>query len=412
VPADRALDITLFGATGFTGRLVAGYLAKHAPEDTRIGLAGRSEKKLSEIRAGLAARAAEWPLVVADSSDPDSLAAMAGGTRVVVTTVGPYARGGLALVEACARAGTDYADLAGEVLFMRDSIDGFYDLAASTGARIVHTCGFDSIPSDLGVMLLHEAVQADGAGDLEDTTLMVTGTSGGLSGGTFQSLLGQLDEGKADRERARVMADPYALSPDRDAEPDLGDESDLRTMKHDTELGAWLAPFVMAGINTRVVRRSNALQDWAYGRKFRYREVMAFRGGPTAPAMAAGLTAGVGGLMAGLSFGPTRAVIEKVLPDAGEGPSEKAREKGFFRIEVHTRTSSGARYVAKVRSQGDPGYAATARMLGEAGLCLALDRDKSPARAGVLTPATAMGDALVDRLRAAGLTLEVERVSA
>jgi short subunit dehydrogenase-like uncharacterized protein len=409
VPDDRSLDLVLFGATGFTGKLVARYLAEHAPPEARIALAGRSEEKLASVRSELPAAAAGWPLIVADKSDPSSLAELAGGTRAVITTVGPYAQGGLALVEACARAGTHYADLAGEVLFMRDSIDQFDALAKENGARIVHASGFDSIPFDLGVLVLREKVREEGAGELEDTTSMVVGMKGSFSGGTLASLLGQLDEAKADQDRGRVMVDPYALSPDRDAEPDLGDERDLRTVKRDSDSGAWLAPFVMAAINTRVVRRSNALQDWSYGRKFKYREVMAFRSGPAAPAMAAGLTAGLGGLMAGLSFGPTRSALLKALPSQGEGPSEKAREKGFFKVEIHTRTSSGARYVCRVAAKGDPGYKATAVMLGEAGLCLALDGDKLPPAAGVLTPATAMGMPLVERLRAHGFTFEATR---
>ncbi|MEA2410190.1 MAG: hypothetical protein QOC77_751 [Thermoleophilaceae bacterium] len=406
MPADRALDIALFGATGFTGALVAKYLAEHAPSEARIGLAGRSEEKLAAVRSELPAAAADWPLIVADKSDADSLATLASGTRAVVTTVGPYAQGGLALVEACAAAGTNYADLAGEILFMRDSIDRYYDAAKASGARIVHASGFDSIPFDLGVLVLREKVREDGAGELEDTTSMVVGMKGGMSGGTLASLMGQLDEAKSDRDRGRVMVDPYALSPDRKAEPDLGDESDLRSMKRDSDSGAWLAPFMMAAINTRVVRRSNALQDWDYGRKFKYSEVMAFRSGPAAPAMAAGMTAGLGGLMAGLGFGPSRSVLEKVLPSAGEGPSEKTRESGYFKIEIRARTSSGAQYVCRVSAQGDPGYKATSVMLGEAGLCLALDGDKLTGGGGVLTPATAMGMPLVERLRAAGFTFE------
>ncbi|MEA2470224.1 MAG: hypothetical protein QOE38_1223 [Thermoleophilaceae bacterium] len=406
MPAERALDIALFGATGFTGALVAKYLAEHAPSEARIGLAGRSEEKLSAVRSELPAAAADWPLIVADKSDADSLATLASGTRAVVTTVGPYAQGGLALVEACAAAGTNYADLAGEILFMRDSSDRYYDAAKASGARIVHASGFDSIPFDLGVLVLREKVREDGAGELEDTTSMVVGMKGGMSGGTLASLMGQLDEAKSDRDRGRVMVDPYALSPDRKAEPDLGDESDLRSMKRDSDSGAWLAPFMMAAINTRVVRRSNALQDWDYGRKFKYSEVMAFRSGPAAPAMAAGMTAGLGGLMAGLGFGPSRSVLEKVLPSAGEGPSEKTRESGYFKIEIRARTSSGAQYVCRVSAQGDPGYKATSVMLGEAGLCLALDGDKLPGGGGVLTPATAMGMPLVERLRAAGFTFE------
>ena len=407
--ADRSLDLALFGATGFTGKLVAKYLAENAPEGARIGLAGRSEEKLAGVRSELPAQASEWPLVVADKADSESLKTLAEGTRAVVTTVGPYAKGGLALVEACARAGTHYADLAGEVLFIRDSIDAYHAVAEESGARIVHASGFDSIPSDLGVLVLREKVKADGAGDLEDTTFMVVAARGGISGGTIESLLGQLDEAKGDRDRGRISADPYALSPDRSAEPDLGDEGDLRSLKRDPELGAWLAPFMMAPINTRVVRRSNALQDWDYGRRFRYREVMGFRNNPAAPAMAGAVTAGMGGLMAGLSFGPTRSVLMKVLPSAGEGPSQKMRENGFYKIEIHTRTSSGARYVCTVTGQGDPGYKATSGLIGESGLCLALDGDKMPDRAGVLTPATAMGMPLVERLRAAGFTFDAER---
>jgi short subunit dehydrogenase-like uncharacterized protein len=410
VAADRPLDLTLFGATGFTGKLVANYLADNAAEGARIALAGRSQEKLASVRQELPARASDWPLVVADKSDPGSLKKLAEGTTAVVTTVGPYAKGGLALVEACARAGTHYADLAGEVLFIRDSIDAYDSVARESGARIVHASGFDSIPSDLGVFVLREKVKEDGAGQLEDTTFMVVAARGGISGGTIESLLGQLDEAKGDRERGRISADPYALSPDRSAEPDLGDERDLRTVKRDTELGAWLAPFMMAPINTRVVRRSNALMEWDYGRRFRYREVMGFRNNPAAPAIATGVTAGLGGLMAGLSFGPTRSALMKLLPSAGEGPSEKMREGGFYKIEIHARTSSGARYVCTVTGQGDPGYKATAGLIGESGLCLALDGPKLPDRAGVLTPATAMGMPLVERLRAAGYTFDAERV--
>ncbi len=406
---DRSLDVVVFGATGFTGRLVAGYLAEHAPENARIGLAGRSEAKLADVRAALGATAAEWPLLTADSSDRASLSRLAGATQVIATTVGPYAPAGLPLVEACAEAGTRYADLAGEVLFMRDSIDRFHETAAASDARIVHTCGFDSIPSDLGVFLIHQAASKDGAGDLEDTTLVVTGLKGAPSGGTVASMKGTLDEVRANPASRRTMLDPYALSPERSSEPDLGSERELLTVAHDSELGGWLGPFLMAAINTRVVRRSNALQDWAYGRRFRYREVSGFGSGITAPVKAAGITAGLGALAGGLTFGPTRALLDRVLPAAGQGPGEESRRAGFFRMEIHARTSSGARYMARVAAQGDPGYAATAVMLGESALCLALDGDRLPSRAGVLTPATAMGMPLIDRLRAAGFTFEAGR---
>jgi short subunit dehydrogenase-like uncharacterized protein len=405
---DRALDIQLFGATSFVGRLTAEYLARAAPEDVRIGLSGRSQDKLESLRASLPAAAAQWPITVADCTDAAAMQDLARNARVVVTTVGPYRQYGLLLVEACATAGTHYADLTGEVLFMRETIDRFDDTARQSGARIVHSCGFDSIPSDIGVLLAHEAAQAGGDGELTEVTLMVRTLRGGMSGGTIASMKDGLDQAKADRRSRRLMGDPYALSPDREAEPDLGDESDLRGVLRDDELGAWIGPFVMAQINTRVVRRSNALQDYAYGRALRYREVMSFgTDNIVAPVKAAGMAAGVTALAGGLMFGPTRAILDRVLPDPGDGPDEKTRTNGGFDIEIHARTSGGKRYVTHVAAQGDPGYAATAVMLGESGLALALDDSALPARAGVLTPATALGDRLAERLRAAGQTYDV-----
>ncbi len=408
--ADRELDVVLFGATGFVGRLVAGYLADHAPAGARIGLAGRSEQRLAQIRARLGAAASAWPLLVADAADPDSVTSLARAARVVATTVGPYRRQGIALVAACASAGTHYADLSGEVLFMRDSIDRYHDVAAGTGARIVHCCGFDSIPSDLGVLMLHHAARGDDAGDLEDTTLVVTALKGGVSGGTLASGMGQWDEVAASPQSRRVVEDPYALSPDRAAEPDLGAEPELDWVRYDGDLRIWAGPFLMAGLNTRVVRRSNALQGWAYGRRFRYREVTGFGTGPAAPVLGAAVSTALKAGAAGLAFRPARALLGRLLPGPGEGPSEKTRRTGFFRIQIHTRTSSGARYLGKIEARGDPGYAATAVMLGESALCLALDHDRLPGLAGVLTPATAMGAALADRLRSAGHTLATRRI--
>ncbi len=403
--------MVLFGATSFVGRLCAEYLASAAPSEARIALAGRSSERLSSLRTSLGARAADWPLLVADTNNRRSIEELAAATRVLLTTVGPYRRYGMPVVEACATAGTHYADLTGEMLFMREVIDRFDAVAVDSGARIVHSCGFDSIPSDLGVMLLHEAAASDGTGELQDTTLVVRAMKGGASGGTVASLKGELDGARSDATFARTLADPYALSPDRAAEPKLGPERDLRGIEHDEELGGWVGPFIMGVINTRAVRRSNALQGWAYGPRLRYREVMGFGSGPLGALQAGAVAGGVGALVAGLSIGPTRAVLDRVLPSPGEGPSERARERGFFDIEIHTQTSSGARYICRVSAQGDPGYKATSVMLGESGLCLALDGDRLPPRAGVLTPATAMGDALAARLRRAGQTLEVRRIS-
>ena len=404
---DRDHDVVLFGASGFVGRLTAEYLARSAPPEARIALGGRSRAKLERTRAALGARAADWPIVVADSGDEAAMAELAGSTRVVATTVGPYMRHGLPLVAACAAAGTHYADLTGEVLFMRRSIDDYDAAARASGARIVHTCGFDSIPSDLGVHALYAYAREHDLGALRDTTLVVTATRGGVSGGTVDSLRGQLDIARSDPAARKLMFDPYSLSPDRAAEPQLGSERDPMSVVHDAQLGGFLAPFVMGSVNTRVVRRSNALLGHAYGRELRYRELMLGGGLPLGPVKAAAIAGGLGALMAGLSLTPTRKLLDRVLPDPGEGPSEQARERGFFHMDIHTRTSTGAHLISEIRATGDPGYKATGVMLGESALALALDAARLPDASGVLTPATAMGELLTERLRVAGHSYRV-----
>ena len=399
----REHDVVLHGATGFVGRLTAQHLAAHSGT-AKIALSGRSRDKLEALKAELGV---DWPVVVVDAADTASLATLAASTTAVATTVGPYAKHGMPLVEACAEAGTSYADLTGEVLFAREAGERFHKLAIETGARIVHSTGFDSVPSDLGVFLLHEQVTADGEGTLEDTALVLTSMKGGVSGGTIDSLRTMLDEVKADRELVKVMADPYSLSPDRAAEPQLGKERDVMTPTKDPLLGRWVAPFVMAPYNTRVVRRTNALLGHAYGPGFRYREVMSVGSSPFAPVLAGGVTAGLGALVAGMSLPPTRFLLDKVLPKPGEGPSEKLQRTGHFTVEVHTRTTTGAHYVATVSGKGDPGYAATAVMFGQS--ALSLGTDPLTSGGGVLTPAVAMGNSLIERLRAQGFALRVER---
>jgi short subunit dehydrogenase-like uncharacterized protein len=395
-------DVVVYGATGYVGVLVAEYLAAHAPAGTSVALAGRSSARLAEVRARIGR---DWPVIVADAADPAAMQRLASGARVVLSTVGPYAKYGKPLVHACAAAGTDYVDLTGEVLFVRDSAAQNHDLARSTGARIVHSCGFDSIPSDLGVHLLHAKASADGAGGLTDTTLVVTRLRGGLSGGTIDSIRNQVDVLKKDPALRRVVGDPYALSPNRDKEPDLGRQPDLDTLpaaEIDPDLRGRLAPFVMAPYNTRIVRRSNALRDWAYGRRFRYREAMRVGGWPL---LAQATKAGLGGLVLAMALPPTRFVADRLLPKPGQGPSERTRRTGHFTVDLFTTTESGKRYTARVRADGDPGYAATAVMISESALALALAERSS--EGGVLTPATGIGDALVQRLRAAGLELTV-----
>ncbi|PWJ25821.1 short subunit dehydrogenase-like uncharacterized protein [Branchiibius hedensis] len=391
---ERDYDIVLYGATGFVGKLTAEHLAAHAPDGVRIALAGRSPSKLEVVHADLGV---DWPLVIADSSDPDSLKALAESTRVVISTVGPYAKYGLPLVEACATAGTDYVDLTGEVLFVRESIDRFHALAGSTGARIVHSCGFDSVPSDLAV---YELAQV--AGPLTDTTSYVR-MKGGVSGGTVASAREQMAQVRSDKAKRAIALDKFALSPDRAAEP-KGEWKDSLTVWHSDEMHSWAAPFIMSTFNTRIVRRSNALLGYAYGEGFRYRETLTtgdgWQGRLRAEAIAKGMAAG----MAALSVGKLAPLIDKVVPAPGEGPSEEDRTNGRFSVEAR---SGGYRSV--VAAKGDPGYAATCVMLGESALALATQRDDLPMPegldGGVLTPATALGSVLSDRLRAQGFTI-------
>ncbi|HEY2225874.1 saccharopine dehydrogenase family protein [Actinomycetospora sp.] len=406
--SERVHDVVLYGATSFVGALTADYLARHTPTGTRVALAGRSRDKLERVRASLPAPGSDWPLIVADSTDRDALGAMAASTTALATTVGPYAKYGLPLVEACAAVGTHYADLTGEATFAREAIDAADLRAQETGARIVHSCGYDSVPSDLGVLLLHARVQADGEGELTDVNAVVR-LRGGASGGTIDSMRGLADAVKADRSTIKILRDPYSLSPDRGGEPDTRQPSDNpapHRIDGGWRDGRWAAPFVMASYNTRIVRRSNAIAGYAYGKGLRYGEVMATGSGPLGAVAAGAVTAGMGGLLAGFATPGVRQLFDRVLPKPGEGPSEQTRARGWFRHDLDATTTTGARYTGRVSASGDPGYAATAVILGESLLCLGLDGDRLPDRAGSLTPATAMGPVLVERLRTAGHVYE------
>ena len=400
-------DIVLYGATGFTGKLVAARLAKNAPTGTKIALAGRSRDRLGIVRDELSGRAGDWPLVIADSSDEKSLGAMAESTNTVITTVGPYAEYGLPVVEACAKAGINYCDLTGEVLFMRESIDRYDAIARANKARIVHSCGFDSIPSDLGVLALSLAARHDDPeARLLGTRFIVTGAKGGVSGGTIASGLNELERAKDDKRVAELLADPYSLSPDRAEEP-RGEVPQPRGVTRDDVVGAWLAPFIMGPINSPVVRRSNALADYAYGRDFQYAEYVSCGDGVGGRLAAAGMALGMTVGEAALSIPQVRSLAGKVLPEPGEGPSDETRAKGYFSIALHTRTADGVPYRAKVAAQGDPGYAATSMMLATTGLTLA--GDGVPRRYGVLTPSTAVGELLIHNLRLAGMTIQARK---
>ncbi len=407
------MDITIFGATGFVGTLIAGYLVGTG---VRIALAGRSPSRLEAVRAGLGGKAKNWPLILADLTDPDSLRAMAARSRLVLNAVGPYSSYGLPVVSACARAGTDYVDLTGEVPFVRRSIDTCHQWAQDSGARIVHSCGFDSIPSDLTVYALSRRAAVDGAGELADTTLVLRDYSGGYAGGSVATMVELMRLASSDPQVRRMLDDPYSLSPDRPAEPDLGWQPDLPLLPGGDiapELaGLWTGGYVMALYNTRCVRRSNALMGWAYGRRFRYTETLTMGSFPGAPLIAAMFNTGIA---AASRFGghylrllPT-GLVDRMTPAPGTGTDMGSR--GHYRVETYATTASGRRYRATIAQPADPGYSATAVLAGESAMGLLLDRDRLPERHGVLTPATAIGDVLLDRLPTAGVTLETVELS-
>ncbi|HEB91620.1 MAG TPA: saccharopine dehydrogenase [Deltaproteobacteria bacterium] len=409
---DREFDVIVWGATGFTGRLTAAYLLeRHGVGSTlRWALGGRSERKLEQVRSELAGECGipteRLPIVLADAGDEASIRALTARTRVVCTTVGPYALHGSPLVAACAEGGTHYCDLTGEAHWMRRMIDIHEDAARSSGARIVFACGFDCIPADLGTFFLQNEMQARHGVTAREVKFRVKVFSGGASGGTIASMLNMLEEGSRDREVLRIMRDPYALNPP--SARSGPDEPERMRPAWDPDFGEWVAPFVMAVVDTKVVRRTNAVLDFAYGRDFRYNEAMLTGRGPAGFARASGVAASLAATMTAMSIGPVRRFVAPRLPAPGDGPSREAREKGYFDLRFLGRhpTDPTKNLRARVTGDRDPGYGSTSRMLGESAACLALD--DLPARAGMLTPAAAMGEALLLRLQKnAGLSFTI-----
>jgi short subunit dehydrogenase-like uncharacterized protein len=401
----REFDIVLWGATGFTGRLVADYLARHylgGDTGLRLALAGRNKEKMEGIVKEIGAP--PLPILIGDSFDAESLRAIASRTDVVISTVGPYAKYGAELVAACVGHGTDYCDLTGETQFVRKMIEEHHEEAKRTGARIVHCCGYDSIPSDLGTLMMQEAFKQRHGKYASEVKMAAGEMSGSFSGGTFASMMNILDELKENPKLRKILGDPYALNPEGIRGPDKGDQTGVR---YDHDLDMWTAPFIMAAINTRIVRRSHALLGLPWGQNFRYSEVMSTGKGGSGLARAVTFTAGMAAFMGAMAFPLTRPLVEKRLPSPGEGPSEEARAKGHFKTRF-VALGDGSTLRGLVADQRDPGYGSTAAMLSESALCLALQGGETRAEGGVLTPASAMGMPLIERLRKAGLTFEVQ----
>jgi short subunit dehydrogenase-like uncharacterized protein len=408
--SEREFDIVLMGATGFTGRLVAEHLVRRHGVGGQLkwALAGRSREKLETMRLELGETAAGLPLLVADSHDRESLDAMVRRTSVVCTTVGPYALHGSDLLAACAENGTDYCDLSGEVPWMRKMLDAHADAAAKSGARIVHCCGFDSIPSDMGVWFLQKQSRERFGEPLGRVRMRVKAAKGGLSGGTYASMLNIVEEARRDREVARVLKNPYALCPPNAREGER--QPYVSSAVYDPVFDVWAAPFVMAAINTRVVLKANALSGFAYGKDFRYDEAVMTGRGFSGRMKATTVSLAMGAFALGAAMGPTRALLKKmVLPKPGEGPSAEEREAGFFKIVLDGRNDSAEQSLrVSVSGDRDPGYGSTSKMLGETALALARDLPADACPGGIFTPSTALGEKLLDRLQEhAGLSFEV-----
>lgn len=382
--------IIVYGATGYTGRLVCEYLNKEYGSQGEVSwaMSGRSLDKLKQVRDEMGI-SEEIQLVVADASSPASINEMVARTQVVLTTVGPYQLYGSDLVRACAESGTDYVDLCGEPAWMHEMIGAYQDAATASGARIVFSCGFDSIPFDLGVLFLQQAAQQQLGKPLNRVKGRVRAMQGTFSGGTLASFKATMAAAAKNPDMIAVLMNPFSLTGEFTGPEQPSGMAPI----FEEDLQSWSAPFVMATINTKNIHRSNALQNHAYGEDFVYDEMMLTGPGDAGEAIA-------------------KAVAEdKSMADdptqPGEGPSKEERENGFYDVLFVGSDSSGNSISVGVKGDKDPGYGSTSKMIAESAVCLMLNPD-TDAR-GILTPASALGSLLIDRLQArAGLTFELE----
>lgn len=409
-----AYDLVVFGATSFVGQILSRYLSDYLPdagETLRWAIAGRSEAKLTQVREALGAAGQSVPIIVADAADEAQLRALCAQTRVVVSTVGPYALYGEPLVRVCAQTGTDYCDLTGETQWIRRMIDRYEPAARQSGARIVHCCGFDSVPSDMGVFFLQQHARRQWGMPAGQVKMRVRTLKGGASGGTVASVINVVREAAADPALRRELLDPYSLCPK--GHGFTARQHAVRSAEFDRDCDAWIAPFVMAAINERVVHRSNALAGNAYSSRFTYDEAVMTGAGLRGRLTALTIVAGLGAFMVGILVKPVRSLMERfLLPKPGEGPSVEAQQAGRYDLRFFGRADDGRILRVKVTGDRDPGYGSTGKMLGQAALSLALDGSADGVKrgrgGGFWTPATMFDERYIERLvRHAGLRFEV-----
>jgi short subunit dehydrogenase-like uncharacterized protein len=397
--ATRDYDVVLFGATSFVGEILTRYLWQQYGDngDLRWAIAGRSESRLQALRSALGSAAAELPVLVADAGDEQALRAMCERARVIVSTVGPYALYGEPLVKVCAETGTDYCDLCGEPQWIRRMVSKYHDSAVASGARIVISCGYDSIPSDMGVWYLQQHALQTWGEPCRHIQMRVGPMKGGISGGTVASMMNLAEEMSADPVLRSEMKDPYSLCPGHTFS---ARQVDLKTARYDPDFKAWTAPFAMSAINIRVVHRSNALSDNAYGDHFRYDEAVLTGPGLKGASTAAAIAGFSSGLLLCTATAPTRKLLQRfVVPKPGEGPSPEQQRKGFFVMTFLGHGPDGKTLKLVVKGDRDPGYGGTSKMLGQAASSLAQDLGDKVHPGGILTPASTFDQRLIDRLQ-------------
>ena len=407
----RPYAVVLYGATSFVGQITAHYLTEFLSNtkdkngaNVTWAIAGRDEEKLNELQSKLASKV---DIIIANSDDAASLDKMTKQSQVIISTVGPYLKYGEPLIKSCAENGTDYVDLTGEAIFIKDMMDKYQDAAKQSGARIVNSCGFDSIPSDLGVYFTQQKAEEKFGNACDIIHMRVKAAKGGLSGGTIASMATIFEEVSQDKSRRKQVANPYLLNDDKDA-PNVR-QANVSKPEYDDEHKRWLAPFVMASINTRIVHRSNQLLGYEYGRDFKYDEAMWMKDGVKGKLSSYAMSAGLLGFATAMMIKPSRDLLSKhVLPKSGSGPSKEEQENGYFDIRLFGQTASNDTINTKVTGDKDPGYGSTSRMLSQAALCLAQDISKDAVGGGFWTPASAMGNSLIKRLEAySGISFEI-----
>ena len=399
----KQFDIIIWGASSFTGKLVTEYLFnKFGSSKIKWAIAGRDLGKLKKVRSQVADK--NIPIFIADSFDEESLLKFIKKTKVICSTVGPYSLYGTKLVKLCVENYTNYCDITGEAHWIRTLIDNFHEEAKSKKIKIVNSCGFDSIPSDMGVYFIQNEMKKIYKTYAKSIKMRVAGIRGGISGGTYSSINNLLKEAYADKSVFKVLNNPYGLNP-KDKMEGL-DKKDLRKIIFDKESNSWIYPFIMAGINTKIVRRSNALLNFQYGKGFRYNEAMMAGKGISGfwKAILAVFPPALIGLNPN-SF--LKKIINSFMPKPGEGPGVEKRKNGFYNLRFYITIDEKRKAFAKVIGDSDPGYGSTSKMLAESSLCLAFDN--LPKNYGILTPSSAMGEKLLDRLiKNAGLSFEIK----